>query len=149
MAYGPEIISNGICTICAARVPLNKHSELRYSERAGFYSGNDSWEAMHARFHNTFIPRAELDEAIKRLTREAQTMGSAAWCDKGNHAFKAGVQGSQSMTMTEQGEEGPRNVIVDLCPEHAFPTAETTQKAVTADATAHEPTYGRPVNDVW
>lgn len=56
-------------------------------------------------------------------------MSEVKWCDPGDHAFKAGTKGAQSMSMTvqeedEKGNPVPKLVAFDACPEHGFrPTA--------------------------
>ena len=65
---------------------------------------------LHNEFHDRYI-----------LREVATAMGSAAWCDNGNHAFKAGTPGSQSGEFNQTDDDG-RTVSVrfDSCPDHAF-----------------------------
>jgi hypothetical protein len=43
-------------------------------------------------------------------------MSRAAWCDQGEHAFKLGEPGSQTMSGTEIGEDGiSRTIDYDMC----------------------------------
>jgi hypothetical protein len=85
---------------------------------------------MHTGYHNNMISR-----------EESIAMSSVVWCDPGNHAFKAGTRGSQSMTGTEYDDNGnPAQVRMDICPEH-------TQKAMllkAIDATKSEADYLAP-----
>lgn len=57
-------------------------------------------------------------------------MSGVAWCDPGNHAFKAGEPGSQSFSGTTRDEEGnPVRIEMDACAKHSFQsqTAQTTK----------------------
>lgn len=72
---------------------------------------------------------------IRELTeRKEDEMSAVAWCDPGDHAFKAGVPGSQSFNGTVVNEEGQRvERRMDVCPDHAFqsPNPPESQKAIT------------------
>lgn len=57
------------------------------------------------------------------------TVSTVLWCDSGNHAFKAGRPGSQSVQGSEINEEGISvSVQQDVCPECA--TAARKRRAV-------------------
>jgi len=65
-------------------------------------------------------------------------MSNVKWCDPGEHAFKAGVPGSQSFSGTSVDESG--NIVqmsMDACPDHSF-QPQTPRKAVT------DTPYGTP-----
>lgn len=48
-------------------------------------------------------------------------MSNVKWCDIGEHAFKAGAPGSQTITGTEWDEDGNSlQVQQDVCPDHSF-----------------------------
>ena len=74
----------------------------------------------HEQFHNQYLLKSEL-----------QTMSSAAWCDPGSHAFKAGEAGSQSFTGTSIGDDGtPQRMEMDACAEHSFQQMEVDRKQI-------------------
>ena len=78
------------------------------SECMGLF-GKD-YRAQHDTFHQSLMSR-----------EEAKAMSAVKWCDNGEHAFKAGVKGSQSGTMTIIDDDGmPQTVTIDACPEHSF-----------------------------
>lgn len=55
-------------------------------------------------------------------------MSSVLWCDKGDHAFKAGVPGAAHFEGTQTDENGVQQSITqDVCPEHN-PYAPTAVK---------------------
>lgn len=46
-------------------------------------------------------------------------MSTVLWCDKGDHAFKAGVPGALHFTGTQTDEDGRQvDMTQDICPEH-------------------------------
>lgn len=46
-------------------------------------------------------------------------MSKATWCDYGDHAYKAGIQGSATFNAQEFDENGtPQDVTMDACPDH-------------------------------
>lgn len=64
----------------------------------------------HSTFHDTYLNKETVG-----------TMSSAAWCDPGNHAFKAGEPGSQRFTGTSIDENGiPVRMEMDACKTHSF-----------------------------
>jgi hypothetical protein len=81
--------------------------------------------ASHDTFHDQYLSRQELG-----------TLSSAAWCDKGNHAFKAGEDGSESGTMTVNRNGQKVTVQRDVCAEHATFSAPAALEAA--------PEYGSP-----
>lgn len=67
------------------------------------------------------IWQAQQKEIRELSERKDEPMSAVAWCDPGNHAFKAGVRGSQSFDGTFVNDEGETvRSRVDVCPEHAF-----------------------------
>jgi len=68
------------------------------------------YREQHDAFHESLSSR-----------EEARAMSAVAWCNPGNHAFEAGIPGSESGTMTVRDEEGqPITKTFDACPEHSF-----------------------------
>lgn len=66
-----------------------------------------------------YTPEASLH--IERCQRKEDPMSRVAWCDPGDHAFKADTPGSQSGSMSVNGPDGTRKEIqYDACPKHAF-----------------------------
>lgn len=45
-------------------------------------------------------------------------MSRVSWCDYGDHAFRAGQDGSASFEGTEYENGIPRQTTMDACPEH-------------------------------
>lgn len=47
---------------------------------------------------------------------EPKIVSSAAWCDAGNHAFRANEPGSESMAGSQFQKDGTRKVVeLDIC----------------------------------
>jgi len=60
--------------------------------------------------------------------RKETNVSAVLWCDKGDHAFKAGTPGSQSFRGETVGRDGqPEIVFMDVCPEHSL---AATQPAI-------------------
>ena len=72
-------------------------------------------QESHRGFHDNFISREEV-----------KAMSSAAWCDPGDHAFKANVEGSVNGTMQVIKNGARVTVEYHACPEHA-PKTEVQQ----------------------
>lgn len=67
-------------------------------------------KVAHEQFHLQYLNKEEVG-----------TMSSAAWCDPGNHAFKAGEPGSQRFTGTSIDDDGnPVRMEMDACKAHSF-----------------------------
>lgn len=95
--YVPNYNGRGLmCSMCSADISTTQAKE------------------DHNRFHVNMVSR-----------EEAIAMSSVNWCDPGDHPFKAGSKGSQSMNGTEVDEDTgeSRTVRMDICPKH-------TQKAM-------------------
>jgi hypothetical protein len=60
---------------------------------------------QHENFHKTFGHRRE-------------TVSNVKWCDSGNHAFKAGVDGSASFEGVNYVDGKPVSATQDVCPKH-------------------------------
>lgn len=90
------------------------------------------WKTTHIKYHENMVSR-----------EEARTMSSVRWCDNGNHPFKAGIPGAQTMVGAEIDENGrPVAVEVDICPDH---TQKGREKALRElEATQKENDYGAP-----
>lgn len=74
---------------------------------------------QHSNFHANFIHRSEVKDGF--------AVSAVKWCDAGNHAFKANAPGSQSLDVTQRGDDGKEErVTMDMCASHAFPTAPQT-----------------------
>ena len=90
-----------ICGICNAMVPPDG------------IPGHDA-------FHEGMIPREDY-----------LAMSNVLWCDPGDHAFKAGMPGSQRFNGTVIGEDGESiTQLMDACPEHSF---SMKRKSLTAE----------------
>ena len=63
-------------------------------------------QTQHTNFHLTFSNRI------------GQDMSKVAWCDYGDHAYKAGEDGSGSFTGTEYVDGRPVDVTMDACSKH-------------------------------
>lgn len=103
------------------QVPANIDSN-RYAMCA-LCSSVVPWGARpaHEAFHDSYKHKQEIT-----------TMSGAAWCDPGNHAFKAGEPGSQSFQGTSMDDDGnPIRMEMDACAEHSF-RAQTNTQAPTA-----------------
>lgn len=61
---------------------------------------------QHINFHETFGHAKE------------QGMSKVSWCDPGNHAFKAGEDGSASFSGVQHIEGRPVDVTQDVCRKH-------------------------------
>lgn len=94
--------------------------------------------AQHETFHQSLMSR-----------EEAKAMSAVKWCDNGEHAFKAGVKGSQSGTMTIIDDDGmPQTVTIDACPEHSF--QPTNAKKVEAIKSGSDNGHGeQPDRGLW
>lgn len=83
---------------------------------------------QHDNFHKTFTNRGD------------GNMSTVLWCDKGEHAFKAGMPGAAHFTGTQTDEDGRQiDVVQDMCPMHnpyapANLREEAERKALTAMA---------------
>lgn len=67
-------------------------------------------KAAHEQFHSQYLNKEEIG-----------TMSSAAWCDPGDHAFKAGEAGSQRFSGSTIDDDGtPVRLEMDACKEHSF-----------------------------
>lgn len=88
-----EAVRARMCSLCNALVQNTE--ETRYA---------------HEMFHEHWIPKAEVN-----------AMSDVKWCDPGDHAFKAGCPGSQSMTGSEVDADGiARQVNMHACAQHAY-----------------------------
>lgn len=77
---------------------------------------------QHSNFHANFIHRAEVKDGF--------AVSAVKWCDKGNHAFKAGEPGSQSFTGTNRNDDGSEETVhLDMCAEHSFSLTNNTVAA--------------------
>ena len=77
---------------------------------ADVYSKN---QVQHSNWHETFIHRAEV--------REGFAVSAVKWCDVGDHAYKAGAPGSQTLQATQTNEDGMTETSnVDVCGDHNF-----------------------------
>lgn len=95
-----------------------KSTALYYCNRCnGIVSKEDV--PNHEEFHANYV-------------RKEDSMSSVKWCDPGNHAFKAGVPGSQSFRGTTTDENGlPVTMEMDACPNHAFNSPGVKANAIT------------------
>lgn len=65
-------------------------------------------------------------------------MSAVKWCDLGNHAFKANIPGAQSMDVTQTNSDGMQErVVMDICPEHAFPNVGLSSLTSSETSTMH------------
>jgi hypothetical protein len=62
--------------------------------------------AMHDLFHR------------KIYAKETTNMSSVKWCDPGDHAFKAGMEGSASFQGTQMVNGVTESITQDMCPKH-------------------------------
>ena len=58
-------------------------------------------------------------------------MSSAAWCDPGNHAYKANEPGSQTIQGSQVDENGATQVVnLNACKEHSFSGVTSVPKEI-------------------
>lgn len=73
-----------------------------------------NWRQQHAIWHRTIMA-----VALTQVRKANQTMSDVKWCDLGDHAFKAGVEGSGGYTGTQYGPDGAAHQgRIDHCPNH-------------------------------
>jgi hypothetical protein len=105
----------------------------RYSDRPISVTGFDCFECgaiiqrtaitQHNNYHATFGHRKQAD------------MSQVSWCDPGNHAFKAGIDGSASFEGVNYVDGKPVNARQDVCPKHnPYNATVDIERAITAQA---------------
>lgn len=120
-------LPGGMCAICAG---VEGGNAFTVPQDRGVYNPRnqtrDSWQAQHDRFHEAFVPKSEV-----------QAVSAVKWCDTGDHPFKAGAPGAQTLTVTENDDDGfPVSKTLDVCGLHSFsakpaPVREVTGKLIT------------------
>lgn len=88
---------------------------------------------QHKNFHSNFIHRNEVVGGF--------AVSAVKWCDVGDHAFKAGAPGSQTLQATQTNDDGVTETnTVDVCAEHNFNLKQPKQQAIVQELQQAYPT---------